>query len=261
MITSRKIFIASAVFAVVTVVAGSWGQIARAQNVSADYFATDEPQVLGESISVDPGLTGQTTQSYLANFHCFMANCDAEIKNFVAEPSASEKLFAERLGDAQGTVEQKEQQIAKQRDDLIALREYRKSQDDLAAKSAVPEAPCATGKCVLVSIKRQKMWAFEDGQVAISSLVSTGVRGHDTPTGTFHIYGKTRSQKMSGPGYYLPNVPYIMWIKGDYSFHGTYWHHNFGHPMSHGCVNLPTPIAEQLFNWGYVGLPVTITAS
>ena len=34
-----------------------------------------------------------------------------------------------------------------------------------------------------------------------------------------------------------------------YSIHGAYWHNNFGHPMSHGCVNMKTEDAEQIYNW------------
>jgi lipoprotein-anchoring transpeptidase ErfK/SrfK len=63
---------------------------------------------------------------------------------------------------------------------------------------------------------------------------------------------------MSGPGYYLPNVPYVMYFHGGYGLHGTTWHANFGHPMSHGCVNLPTSEAEWLFNWAQVGTMVNI---
>jgi lipoprotein-anchoring transpeptidase ErfK/SrfK len=130
----------------------------------------------------------------------------------------------------------------------------------LAAQSG-PASPCKTGKCILVLLNKQRVYAFQDGKQVYTSLVSTGVAGHRTPTGTFHIYGKTVSQKMSGPGYYLPHVPYILWFKGDYSLHGTYWHHNFGHVMSHGCVNLPTPVAHWFFDWAQVGTAVVIRAS
>jgi lipoprotein-anchoring transpeptidase ErfK/SrfK len=54
---------------------------------------------------------------------------------------------------------------------------------------------------------------------------------------------------MSGPGYNLPNVPYTMYFYRGYAIHGTYWHNNFGSPMSHGCVNLATPDAQWLYNW------------
>jgi len=56
--------------------------------------------------------------------------------------------------------------------------------------------------------------------------------------------------------YYLPNVPYVMFFSNDqiaqsrgFSLHGTYWHDNFGHPMSHGCVNMRTADAETLYYW------------
>ena len=54
----------------------------------------------------------------------------------------------------------------------------------------------------------------------------------------------------------LPNVPYTMYFYKGYGIHGTYWHHNFGHPMSHGCVNMRTSDAAWLFNWASVGTPV-----
>jgi lipoprotein-anchoring transpeptidase ErfK/SrfK len=34
-----------------------------------------------------------------------------------------------------------------------------------------------------------------------------------------------------------------------FSIHGAYWHNNFGHPMSHGCVNMKTTDAKKLFEW------------
>jgi lipoprotein-anchoring transpeptidase ErfK/SrfK len=56
--------------------------------------------------------------------------------------------------------------------------------------------------------------------------------------------------------YYLPNVPHVMYFYGGYGLHGTYWHNNFGTPMSHGCVNLSQTDAEWLYNWASVGTKV-----
>jgi lipoprotein-anchoring transpeptidase ErfK/SrfK len=62
--------------------------------------------------------------------------------------------------------------------------------------------------------------------------------------------------------YYLPNVPYVMFFENaqvpgwkGYGLHGTYWHNDFGNQRSHGCVNLPTPIAERLYYWTTPTLP------
>jgi lipoprotein-anchoring transpeptidase ErfK/SrfK len=63
---------------------------------------------------------------------------------------------------------------------------------------------------------------------------------------------------MSGPGYYLPDVPYVMYFYKDYGLHGTYWHHNFGTPMSHGCVNFPTVDAGWIFENSRVGTIVNV---
>jgi lipoprotein-anchoring transpeptidase ErfK/SrfK len=74
--------------------------------------------------------------------------------------------------------------------------------------------------------------------------------------GRFRIQTKLRSTRMSGPGYNLPNVPYTMYFYRGYAIHGTYWHNNFGHPMSHGCVNMRTGDAAWVYNWAPVGTTV-----
>jgi lipoprotein-anchoring transpeptidase ErfK/SrfK len=63
---------------------------------------------------------------------------------------------------------------------------------------------------------------------------------------------------MSGPGYYLPNVQWVMYFYQGYGFHGTYWHNNFGNPMSHGCVNMTNDDALWLFNFASVGTNVWV---
>ena len=72
------------------------------------------------------------------------------------------------------------------------------------------------------------------------------------------IYLRYPSQRMIGPGYDLPGVPYMQYFYKDYGLHGTDWHTNFGQPMSHGCVNLPTPEAEWAYTWADFGTPVIV---
>jgi lipoprotein-anchoring transpeptidase ErfK/SrfK len=91
-----------------------------------------------------------------------------------------------------------------------------------------------------------------------TSLVSTGLSDTSTPVGKYHIYVKLLQDDMSGPGYYLRDVPYVMYFHRGFGLHGTYWHANFGHPMSHGCINLPTSEAEWMFDWASVGTLVNI---
>jgi lipoprotein-anchoring transpeptidase ErfK/SrfK len=63
---------------------------------------------------------------------------------------------------------------------------------------------------------------------------------------------------MRGPDYYIPDVPNTMYFYGSYGLHGAYWHDNFGHPMSHGCVNMRLSDAAALFGWASVGTKVVI---
>ncbi|MBI4092309.1 MAG: peptidoglycan binding domain-containing protein [Candidatus Kerfeldbacteria bacterium] len=124
-----------------------------------------------------------------------------------------------------------------------------------------PSAPIPNGKVISVDLTKMMEYLYENGELAYTSKISPGINNW-TPTGTFKIYAKTKKQKMSGPGYYLPNVPNILWFKGDYSIHGAYWHNDFGvRPRSHGCVGEPLVEAEWVFNWAEVGTPVVIYKS
>jgi LysM repeat protein len=123
--------------------------------------------------------------------------------------------------------------------------------------SSPPSAP-TSGRWIDVDLSAQRLTAYQGSTAVRSTLVSTGLPRTPTPTGQFRVYVKYASTTMSGPGYYLTNVPYTMYFYKGYGIHGTYWHSNFGHPMSHGCVNLPTPEAQWLFNWSSVGTLVNI---
>lgn len=109
-----------------------------------------------------------------------------------------------------------------------------------------------------VDLSRQTLYAYEGDALVNTFIVSTGTWQHPTVTGQYHVYVKYRYADMSGPGYYLADVPYVMYFYQGYGLHGTYWHNNFGTPMSHGCVNLETSNAGWLFNWASVGTLVNV---
>jgi lipoprotein-anchoring transpeptidase ErfK/SrfK len=114
------------------------------------------------------------------------------------------------------------------------------------------------GRWIDVNLSAQQMYAYEGDVLVNSFIVSTGVYGTPTVTGEFNIYVKVPMQDMSGPGYYLPDVPWVMFFYDEYGFHGTYWHDNFGTPMSRGCVNLRIEDSEWLYHWASVGTPVVV---
>lgn len=123
-----------------------------------------------------------------------------------------------------------------------------------------PDEPSvdASGYWIDIDISDQMLYAYDGNEIVGSFVISTGVAAHPTLTGQYYIYVKYLYTDMSGPGYYLPDVPYTMYYYSGYGIHGTYWHNNFGVPMSHGCVNMRTSDAEWIFNWASVGTLVNI---
>jgi lipoprotein-anchoring transpeptidase ErfK/SrfK len=124
--------------------------------------------------------------------------------------------------------------------------------------AAVPSGTGYSGRWIDVDLTNQMVYALEGDEIVNSFLVSTGTWRTPTVTGQYQIYVKYTAADMAGPGYYLPSVPYVMYFYRGYGFHGTYWHNNFGTPMSHGCINLRTSDAEWLFHWASVGTLVNI---
>ena len=126
--------------------------------------------------------------------------------------------------------------------------------------SSVLSEATPSEKWIEVDLSEQRLRAWEGQSLFLEKLVSTGLPGLPTPKGEYRIWIKLRFTKMEGGQgkyyYYLPNVPYVMFFEGSgvpawrgYGLHGTYWHNDFGTQRSHGCVNLPTSIAERLFYW------------
>ncbi len=113
-------------------------------------------------------------------------------------------------------------------------------------------------KWIDIDLSAQMLYAYEGNTIVGAFLVSTGTSATPTVTGQYHVYVKYVYTDMAGPGYYLPDVPYTMYFYDGYGIHGTYWHDNFGTPMSHGCVNMRTSEAEWLFYWAYVGILVNV---
>jgi lipoprotein-anchoring transpeptidase ErfK/SrfK len=116
-------------------------------------------------------------------------------------------------------------------------------------------------KHIEVDLQAQKLYPVENGKKIAEFDISTGKWGQ-TPTGEFTIWIKLKYTHMSGGNqalgtyYNLPNVPYTMFFYNNeipqsrgYGIHGTYWHSNYGEPMSHGCINMRTRDVEKLFYW------------
>jgi LysM repeat protein len=117
-------------------------------------------------------------------------------------------------------------------------------------------------KWIDINVTNQTITAYEGNTAVYSAIVSTGLPRTPTVIGTYKIYVKYRYTDMQGGSYatgdyyYLRDVPFTMYFFRGYGIHGTYWHNNFGTPMSHGCVNLRNVDAEWFYNWAPVGTTV-----
>jgi lipoprotein-anchoring transpeptidase ErfK/SrfK len=121
------------------------------------------------------------------------------------------------------------------------------------------------GRWVNINITQQIVTAYEDGTPVKVTLASTGTSKTPTELGVWKIYYRLPKQDMDGGNlaagdyYNLKDVPYPQYfhMSGE-GLHGTYWHDNFGRPMSHGCVNLSTPMSEWFYGWARIGTIVYV---
>lgn len=110
----------------------------------------------------------------------------------------------------------------------------------------------AEEKRIYVDLSNQTLYAYEGNNLIMKALISSGKWGR-TPTGNFNIWQKLPATRMAGgqgaDAYDLPNVQWVMYFHNDFGLHTAYWHNNFGHPMSHGCINMRFIDARELFAW------------
>lgn len=138
------------------------------------------------------------------------------------------------------------------------------SEEELSA--ITPEVE-AKDKRIVVRLKEQVTIAYEYDQPVFVAPVSTGVPVRNgvytTPQGIFKTYYKRPSRHMAAgdiaaSGFDLPGVSWVQYLtRGGISFHGTYWHNDFGAPRSHGCINLSAQSAKWLYRWTSPMVPLS----
>ncbi|MBO4235051.1 MAG: L,D-transpeptidase family protein, partial [Firmicutes bacterium] len=112
-----------------------------------------------------------------------------------------------------------------------------------------------------ISISQQYLWYYENGTMILSGPVVTGnAKKSPTPTGYFMIRQRDRDAQLIGEDYDL-TVSYWMGIDsyGITGIHDASWRWDFGGDIylengSHGCINMPTELAAELFSHVKVGV-------
>ncbi len=118
--------------------------------------------------------------------------------------------------------------------------------------------PVSMSKRIDIDLSEQRLrYYYGDAEMG-NILISSGTKWYPSPTGEFTIKAKYPVVRYRGSGYDFPNTKWNMLFYRNYFIHGAYWHHNFGHPMSHGCINVAYKDMEQLYNFTDVGTVVTI---
>jgi lipoprotein-anchoring transpeptidase ErfK/SrfK len=114
-----------------------------------------------------------------------------------------------------------------------------------------------------INLSTEYMVVYAGSSVVFETYISSGAPGFETPPGTFFINSKIPVQTMEGvlggEYYNVPEVPDVMYFTDvGHAIHGTYWHNNFGTPMSHGCINVPLGLSSYLYEISPIGTRVEI---
>jgi lipoprotein-anchoring transpeptidase ErfK/SrfK len=135
---------------------------------------------------------------------------------------------------------------------------------------------------VIVSITKQRAYLMTGEEIAIDSPISSGKRGHTTPSGSFTVLEKDKDHRSSlygdykdaqgrtvkagisaridsapsGTHYVGASMKWFMRLTGE----GVGMHVGIlpGYPASHGCIRMPEPAAAQFYAHVKVGTPVRV---
>jgi len=195
-----------------------------------------------------------------------------KISPMVAAPPVDRKVVVDQQSGAQSVlVAGKPGSQIKDADILAAnIVTAVSNNKPLDQQVSIDQAPFKTvtisgsGKWIEVDVTKEIATMYIGSTPVQSFLISSGKAKTPTELGEFHIYAKVTSQTMTGTiageYFYLPNVKWVSFFDGDEAFHGTYWHHNFGHPMSHGCINMTEADAKILYDFAPIGTKVIVHA-
>lgn len=109
------------------------------------------------------------------------------------------------------------------------------------------------GRRLEVSLAKQLAYLIDNNKVVFTIEVSTAGPGHYTPTGSFHIYGKSLNAWSNEFNVWLP---YSNFVVGGIYMHG--YPDVPPYPASHGCIREPMPFAADVYAFTHVGTLVTV---
>ena len=129
-----------------------------------------------------------------------------------------------------------------------------------------PKVLTGEGREIYISLARQRLWAYENGQVIQTFLISSGEETRGTKTGNFRVQSKYPE---AWSDVWQLRMPYWMGIydvgRVENGIHAMPLRKNgrlvrwpVGIPASFGCVVATTDDAAELYRWAQLGTPVYI---
>jgi len=174
---------------------------------------------------------------------------------------SSVHLVIDRIVDEQGAM-----WYQLKDDEYPSVKEYVRAEGlrRILPSELTPITPRAKDKRIEISLKDQKLYAYEGEALVYSARCATGARftiediglvDFTTPIGEHTVVRKRPSRHMQGflgraDEYDLPGVPFCTYFtEPGVAVHGAYWHNDFGHQRSHGCVNVLADDAKWVYRW------------
>jgi len=138
----------------------------------------------------------------------------------------------------------------------------------IPAKDELLPLPIISNKRIIISISKQKLWVYENGEQIGKHLISTGIDKSPTQPGVFQVQTHNKNAYASVWDLYMPNFLgiYESWPGFMNGIHGLptlsngtrLWENILGRPASYGCIILDLETSKWLYNWAEDGVIVVI---
>lgn len=154
---------------------------------------------------------------------------------------------------------------AQETDELMAMLERGESGERVPVyrqTAASYEDPDYGDSYVEINLTAQHLFLYQNGECVLESDFVSGnpSRGNATPTGIYGITYKERDATLTGETYRTP-VSFWMPFNNNVGMHDASWRSEFGGNIymtngSHGCINLPYAVAQEIYGYVEKGTPV-----
>ena len=138
----------------------------------------------------------------------------------------------------------------------------------LPPRDSMLELPVVPGKRIILSISQQRMYAYQNGGLIRTEIISTGIADSPTLPGLFQVKSHYVNAYASVWDLWMPHFLGVYdAVPGfENGFHGLpllssgrrLWADVLGRPASFGCIILTLDAAEWLYGWAENGVVVDI---